>query len=68
MSTPVADEFDEIRARMNEIRAAEVPMCPVMTHRTLHDCLRSPAACAGGCPHSSDWIDPEPTIRDDCCF
>jgi len=59
MSSPVADSFDFIRTRLREIRAAEVPFCPLNMGRTLFDCLRSAARCPETCPDRNDWIGPQ---------
>ena len=59
MSSPVADAFDFIRARLAEIRAAAVAVCPINPGRSLFDCLRSAARCPESCPHRADWIGPQ---------
>jgi len=57
--SPVADSFDFIRTRIEEIRAAEVPFCPLNPDRTLFNCLRSSGRCPESCPHHSDWMGPQ---------
>lgn len=57
---PAADDYDEIRANLARIRAEEVPRCPTVTSRSLHDCLRNVARCPSDCPHHDDWIGPQP--------
>ena len=55
-----ADEFELIRLRKAQIALDETPRCPIITSRTLHDCLRAPEQCGYSCPHRHDWIGPEP--------
>jgi hypothetical protein len=57
-SIPLADSFDFIRARLQEIRTAAVPVCPLNPDRTLFNCLRTSARCPESCPHRGDWIGP----------
>ncbi len=59
MSSPVADSFDFIRARLEEIRATAVPVCPLNPARRLFDCLRSAARCPENCPGRGDWMGPQ---------
>lgn len=54
-----ADDATAISARIQEIRQAETPMCPVHEGRTLYDCLRSSSRCSDSCEYHRDWIGPE---------